>query len=406
MAASCYGLAISGVTNLADGWASALGVATKRNGLHLHTLVPLRDVVPPAKLLSPTERFCSICYADDERSNRPKYNRLLWSIDYVTACPMHGVQLKPVEKAKHASGNAFWLPGRAKRANASTFWLPGISRIDGQSLASDTGIAAREDEIEFARLTADLIDDLHQHPHAFENIGAPAIFLRYATDVLFAGNSAHFARHIGVSKSGLHEWASGKVRPSLPRLALIAYCCGCAIADVILGNKVMLFKRQPPVRPGNLIVRRRKGSLRPRHELHVEFEQLVESGQASCAREAADCLDVSTKFLRTLSPTLHKELVRAGKERSQRAVEEREKSKFDEFRKSFDLIVHRLERPTRRKVENDVFERTGMTFGFKESGRFLKRAHELAHVDGPTATVGRRGGRLETRNRPSMDVYL
>ncbi|MFG6728720.1 TniQ family protein [Burkholderia pseudomallei] len=406
MACYCYGLATSGVTELADSWAKALNHATGRNDLQLHTLVPLKAVVPPTKLLSPIERFCPICYAHDESSERPKYNRLLWAVDCVAACPLHCVQLQAVDKSNRNNDNPFWLHRQGKRASASSFWLPGISRVNGRSLASDVGKLAREEDVQFARLVADLVDDLHHHPHEFHDVGAPTNFLRYATEVLFAGNLSQFAQHLGVSKGALHGWTSGKTRPSLPRLALIAFCCGAAISDVILGNKVMLFKRPAPARPAQLCVRKRKGARRPRNELRQEFEQIVESGRASSAREAADLLDVSTKFLRSLSPALNQQLVHAGQERVRRTARELEDLKFDEFRKSFDAIVAKREKPVRRRVQQDVFERTGLSFRYKQAGIFLERVRCLAGVDASSGADGRKsGGRRRRRqeNRPAMD---
>ncbi|WP_236860846.1 TniQ family protein [Burkholderia sp. MSMB617WGS] len=117
MACYCYGLATSGVTELADSWAKALNHATGRNDLQLHTLVPLKAVVPPTKLLSPIERFCPICYAHDESSERPKYNRLLWAVDCVAACPLHCVQLQAVDKSNRNNDNPFW--GNPPAFNAS-----------------------------------------------------------------------------------------------------------------------------------------------------------------------------------------------------------------------------------------------------------------------------------------------
>ncbi|WP_261540894.1 TniQ family protein [Burkholderia multivorans] len=401
MACYCYGLATSGVTELADSWARALNAATGRNDLQLHTLVPLKVVVPPTKLLSPIERFCPICYADDERSGRPKYNRLLWAIDCVTACPLHNVQLQAVDKSKHDNENPIWLRRRGRRPSTNSFWLPGISRANGRSLAGDSGKPARDEDIRFARLVADLIDDLHHHPHVFQDVGAPTTFLRYAAEVLFAGNLSHFATHLGVSKGALHEWTWGKTRPSLPRLALIAFCCGCAIADVILGNKVMLLKRPAPARAKRLCIRRRIGGRRPRNEFRQEFEQIVASGQASSAREAAELLDVSTKFLRSLSPALNQKVVDAGQERVRRTARDLEELKFSEFRKSFDAIVEKQEKPVRRKVQQDVFERTGLTFGYEQVGVFLKRARRLVDVDLRDEVPGAKGASGGSRHRES-----
>lgn len=81
IAEDCYGLAISGMTDLAERWSNALNLLTLRHDLERHTLRPLRGMLSPYKLLCRSERFCPACYAQDEHSKIPKYNRLLWLID-------------------------------------------------------------------------------------------------------------------------------------------------------------------------------------------------------------------------------------------------------------------------------------------------------------------------------------
>ncbi|MCA8108280.1 MULTISPECIES: hypothetical protein [Burkholderia] len=113
-----------------------------------------------------------------------------------------------------------------------------------------------------------------------------------------------------------------------------------------------------------------------------------------------------TKFLRSLSPTLNQQLVHAGQERVRRTARELEDLKFDEFRKSFDAIVAKQEKPVRRRIQQDVFERTGLSFRYKQAGIFLERVRCLAGVDASSEAGGRKsGGRRRRRqeNRPAMD---
>lgn len=119
-------------------------------------------------------------------------------------------------------------------------------------------------------------------------------------------------------------------------------------------------------------------------------------------------LDVSTKFLRSLSPSLNQRLVTIGQERRRRNERDWEDLKFEEFRKSFDAIVQKQEKPARRRVQRDVFERTGLTFRYQQTTIFLKRARALADADADTRRgtehhkpVGER--RRDNENRPSMD---
>ncbi|WP_253578186.1 hypothetical protein [Burkholderia multivorans] len=78
-----------------------------------------------------------------------------------------------------------------------------------------------------------------------------------------------------------------------------------------------------------------------------------------------------------------------------------EELKFSEFRKSFDAIVEKQEKPVRRKVQQDVFERTGLTFGYEQVGVFLKRARGLVDVDLRDEVPGAKGASGGSRHRES-----
>jgi hypothetical protein len=169
---------------IAADWVSALERLTLRNDLRLHTLLPLRNILGSSALLSKFEKFCPRCYRDDECANRPKYNRLLWSIASVDACPIHETLLQPVPYA--------WQKMRS-------FWLPGISRLDGSSLSETSAARANNEQITSARLVAELLDDVHHHPDAFANSNSPSKFLQYAIRMLFNGKGALLANHLGIN---------------------------------------------------------------------------------------------------------------------------------------------------------------------------------------------------------------
>jgi hypothetical protein len=113
----------------------------------------------------------------------------------------------------------------------------------------------------------------------------------------------------------MHGWAHGNVRMSFPRLVLTAYCCGCAIADILLGNRVMLSLQPAPHGQRRRLVRHgRKGARRSKHDLRAELDTLIRSGRATNATDAALAMDLSMKYLRKTFPDQHSFLVRHGRE--------------------------------------------------------------------------------------------
>lgn len=367
IAEDCYGLAISGMTDLAERWSNALNLLTLRHDLERHTLRPLRGMLSPYKLLCRSERFCPACYAQDEHSKIPKYNRLLWLIDCVTACPVHGLRLKQTPTPKFGDGKAFWLPG--------------FSRVDGSNLANDVAEEASPEEIKFGWLVVDLLEDCQLHHDAF--LGSPAIptFLHHACSSLFGGIAATFAAELGISKGELHGWMTGEVHPSLHRIVLIAYCCNCRVADVVLGNTPPLFWRgRPRNKDCRLINKKRKGALAPESALIANFEQLVASGSVNCVQEAADTLDVSVKFLHKIAPNLTARLVANGKEHQKHAAKANGDAKFKEFLRSHTNLRIKGSYPSRRLVVADVRRRTGITFDFHQACEFQRRANRMAGI--------------------------
>ncbi|CAN0626368.1 protein of unknown function [Burkholderia multivorans] len=143
--------------------------------------------------------------------------------------------------------------------------MPGVSRVDGTSFATVRSTFANYEKVVCARLVAELLDDIH-HPGVFVESHSTVAFLRYTAKKLFYGQAAHLAKHIGIGKSELHGWMTGKYRPSLPRLVLVAYCCGCGISDVLLANKVKLRRVRRSLPAKCLNKRIPKWSLRPHNE--------------------------------------------------------------------------------------------------------------------------------------------
>jgi hypothetical protein len=107
---------------------------------------------------------------------------------------------------------------------------------------------------------------------------------------------------------------------------------------------------------------------------------MVKSEDALDVRTAAKKLDVSEKYLRKLSPKVVAGLVESGMTARRVKALTREKIRFEEFWRSFESLQSKKGYPARRKVEQDVFNRTGIKFRFGEANRYLHRAREIANT--------------------------
>jgi hypothetical protein len=163
-------------------------------------------------------------------------------------------------------------------------------------------------------------------------------------------------------------------------LVLIAYCCGCGVSDVLLGNRVLLTKVRQTVDARCLAKRQRNGSAKSQEELLAELEKIVDSGVASNLCSAARLLDISEKFLHRLAPDIAARLVTIGKERKHAESLQREDLRFEHFWQSFEELCLRNVYPARRKVKERMYLQTGMKLGFNEANSFLRRAQQRAET--------------------------
>ncbi|QNB12630.1 TniQ family protein [Paraburkholderia tropica] len=305
---AAYRLNVSGLTEQVSHWAYTLNHLTGRDNLQLCTLLPLRSLVSDFVLQVERERFCPECFEEDVRRKRDCYGRLLWTIDAVKACPLHQLQLVGQPQAKQRRG-VFRSETGCTSQRSTTQHKIGESPI--QQPASDF-------DVETSRLIAELLDDVVIFSQAGYSASAQTVFLTHAINHLFEGSPARFSAHLGINKSQTHGWVKGTVQMSFTRLVQTAFCCGCAIADILLGNRVVLSLRPMPDEQRRRLTNRRvSGARRANDVVRAELEELIRSGDATNATGAATAVGISLKFLRANFPEQHERLVRLGRERAE-----------------------------------------------------------------------------------------
>ncbi|WMY11749.1 TniQ family protein [Paraburkholderia phenoliruptrix] len=356
---------INGDGVVAERWCVALEQLTLRSGLRSRTLLPLKHFVPIRdSVLTAEDRYCSDCFRDDETHKRPKYHRLLWNISLVEACPLHGTVLQ-CDKKNHA--------GRR-----NPYWLPGISWETGANLAGVPSTVAPSEKVELARLIASLLDEVCITPEVFLN-GEHAVtdFVRYAVKVLFDGNVYRFSEHLKVSRTLVDDWLRKQVHPTLLSLTLIAHCCGCKIADVLLGRQVTLTKH-----PAFTIVKptcRPRAPAPPAAELNATLAHFLKSDDdVLTAKEIATLVGINTGRLKqTVRPEIWSALLRRLAEKRQEKQRYVVEQRFNEFLISFTSLKARGIYPSARNVADDVQQRTGSKPLDWNYAKFCKEAHQL-----------------------------
>jgi len=373
-----YAANLSNLTELACQWAQTLNELTLRTNLQLCTLLPLRDLISPLKLMSGKRRFCPACHREDKKLGRDRYDRLLWFIDSVVACPLHGTRLVELTEQKRK-------PGSNNESDAMS------AEVDATMADSDSPASAYE--IESAQLVAELLDDAVFFSGRRYEPSAQSAFLIHAIDTLFAGKSAHFAAHLRVGKSQMHGWAEGAVRMSLPRLALTAYCCGCAIADILLGNRVMLSLRPAPhCQDRRLIQMGGTGAKRPKGELQSELAEMMRGAGVKSAADVAKAIGISMKFFRNEFPQEHAAAVQQGRDLTT-TLRDEARASYDQLYLAEHIALQEAGiYPARRRVVESMRGKAKTLGRHQDAQRAQLNAHALSGVP-----IARRGGRMPGR---------
>ncbi|REG51060.1 TniQ protein [Paraburkholderia sp. BL6669N2] len=215
-----------GMGEVAHRYASALSMMTSVERLDLLTLRPWRNVIAQASHAPAKARWCGACFAHDLARGESPYFRLAWDVGDVDVCPTDGIRLLDT---CHDCGNT------GARNNA-TCVVPGWCCFCGASLAS-VGVAplpATPAETWKAAQIGRLL------AAQASLISAPV--RRTMTEVILKligqlddGQSARFARRIGLNRSTVHYWLNQGGVPTLAAHLRIASQTGVSLEALLTG---------------------------------------------------------------------------------------------------------------------------------------------------------------------------
>ncbi|MFM0499043.1 TniQ family protein [Paraburkholderia caffeinilytica] len=372
---SDYSILLAGCRQQAQIWSTTLNRLTMREDLQLCSLLPLKNLVPLLKLQNQNRRVCIECHREDEMAGRDKYDRLLWRLSAVKACPLHALQLSE-------------LPTPAKYYSRAQLAENDLEFAARAANASMKPVPASDFEIEIARLIAELLDDSTRCPELRFSASAQSRFLQHAADDFFNGKAAVLGRHFRVDKGQIFGWMRKGVRISLPRLAVIAYSCRCRIADVISGTWVApsSLRQQPDDHQTKVLERKRNLYKAPSERKRAEVRRLLDSGEATDAADAARRLNLSYKTLREHFPTEHAQFVHDGQE-LRKAVSQRRRNLVNQTYLEEHLAILKTGfYPSRRLVAERMKARGLPLTEFRAAERAQVNAHAISGV--PIASRG------------------
>lgn len=200
-----------------------LQALTLRKDLMQCTLYPWHHVIPSRRLISPIKKWCPICYEDALDKGSEIYEPLIWSLQCVNACPIHGNKLItrcPYCKKEIRILDRYSKPGFCSRCKK---WLGNKTLTDNASI----------DEMAIAKQVASILAFSTKAHHANKKY---IVDFLYRCSSHFSGGMAEFARTIEIPKTTIWDWCKGKNLPPLPQLLLICINLNVDILSVLFGK--------------------------------------------------------------------------------------------------------------------------------------------------------------------------
>jgi DNA-binding phage protein len=222
---------ISGLRESALTWSSALSALTTVPRLDGLTFLPWRDVIAQNGLaVGSTGQFCAHCFAEDRAAGRTPYFRLAWEAEQVSVCQHHKVPL-----TCHCPSC-----GNDNVRHTAAFVIPGWCTKCGAFLGKEPADKTHEERLEpsalwKARQIGQLValqDKLAAQP---THDGLVAALLHIIAE-MDGGQSAVFARRIGVGKSTVHHWLKTSGTPKLDVSLDIAAQSGLSLLQLLTGD--------------------------------------------------------------------------------------------------------------------------------------------------------------------------
>ncbi len=214
---------LNGVDSRASHFVQTLEQLTGHNNLGDLTMLTWSNVIPTKRLLRRTRAWCPACYQAWRDTGQVIYEPLLFCLEVLTICPIHGQALVdrcpypdcqqklPVLSSRFHPGFCSsckgWL-GQASIANPQPInqdelaWQTWVGLAVGQLLAAMPSLPIRPQKDRIA------------------------VILTAHIEQLAAGNSTALARQLRLPKSTFRCWQLGLRLPHLTSLIQLSYCLG------------------------------------------------------------------------------------------------------------------------------------------------------------------------------------
>ncbi|HEX6483607.1 MAG TPA: TniQ family protein [Ktedonobacteraceae bacterium] len=332
---------------------------TLRAGLRNLTLLNWAEVLSIRNLVRQVRAWCPICYQDWHTRGEIVYDPLLWVLEPVTMCMRHHCRLST--KCPHQSCQQS-LPLLAWRSQPGCCvfcqrWL-GVTSDMPSTSASDL----KEVEVVWQQWVMDNIGNLLaltpmiEFPPTQKQVHDKlALAIRYVSK----GNTASFARSLGVNKERVKGWITRKNLLDIEALLQVCYFLGCSLREFLLEDALTYQLREVNRFPLKTL---RKSTSVPTNRATVwqmlEKTLTTEEDPPPSVREMARRLNCNKRVLYECHPTACNRIATRYKEYIRRQAKERVRLHREEIRR-VSLALHTAGAPISYHNVNQHLSRPG-----------------------------------------------
>ena len=253
-------------------------------------------------------RWCCECYREDWLQPHGPYDRLLWVVALVHACPIHMLSLQS-QCSECGAEELPWLMGNEtsgccpKCHAALARSVPPTQRLDARGLDYRLWVAEQ-----FRQLLE------FDEPLPSGAAGNFRVQVSAAADAYFEGRVSRVATAVRRNKSVLSTWMSGKGRPSWQGVCDFSFVFDVPLKDVFFGQLLLARLDGPRVLPADARKQRPRKAPERRDKARMElFLVEVELGMHPALQtmaEVSKALRLDPNDLRRRLPEAYKGLSR------------------------------------------------------------------------------------------------
>lgn len=324
---------LNGMTDLPDRFVQALSELTQRHDLHFLTMLPWKDVLSSLHSVRRTRAWCAACLEEWRVQGQTVYEPLLWALEGVHQCRVHGCLLQVV--CPHCASMLRPLAPRVQPGYCSRCdrWL-------GGPLPGNTPTAAvSEEEGLWNRWVAMAVGELLA---AAPNLSSPPCRDTIATSMkaVVNGNQLATARHLQMTQATIWQWLEGVRIPQLWMLLRLCYCLHISPLTFLTGKaEAMSVTAGAPLHRS--IPASKKSQRRPYTRFNVEsMRSALEAVLSSTEEppppmsEVAHSLSSDQSILRRYFPELCRAISKRYLDYKTKMRDERIRSLYEEVRQA------------------------------------------------------------------------